>query len=63
MPINKIAEQLANIQGVVFALTLLDTYPTNTRLTPAFHALHNSLEMQVSMVCESIENFETQQGS
>lgn len=49
----------ANIQGIAYALTLLDSYPMSSRkLAPAIHALHSKLEVEVDSLCDVIERME-----
>ena len=56
---DNLKELAATMQGLIFALTLLDTYPaTERKLTPAIHALHNALEKDVGALCEVLDAME-----
>ena len=59
---SKIEAQLATIQGIVFALILLDTFPVERKLAPASHALHSVLETQISDAYNSLEELEIRLG-
>ena len=46
--VGKLNELVANIQGLTYALTLLDSYPdADRKLAPAIHAIHGELDAAV----------------
>ena len=57
--VGKLNELVANIQGLTYALTLLDGYPdADRKLAPAIHAIHGELEDKVISLGEVTEQIE-----
>lgn len=60
MTLSEINEQIARIQGLILALCLLDTYPSDydRRMKSAFHAMHSTLEDQLKSLSKKVDQLE-----